>query len=383
MAERVLVAGVGMTPFAPLGGGQTAERLVAQAIRAALEDARVDFDLVDLVFVAQAHGESGSGERLLARHALGGVPVFSVVDGCVSGASALQLARQCILGGEAECVLALGVECMPADISSQAFFGLRDEPQPQADSADPLAFLQCRRHPAALFAAQRAWLLSRRLADESSFALVLDQARKRAQLNPDAVIDPACPRDGWMAPWLCSPANGAAAVLLCSPGFAARYRARAGVALLASVRGGDAAAEQEAACILDVLGRSATRRLALQACEQAGVGLQELDVVELHDQSVGDFMIYSAAIGLCREDELGRFVRQNANPQPGQPVVCPSGGLLGRGHAPGASGLAQIVELVRQLRREAGALQVAGARTALQHATAQGRAVSVSILQRC
>lgn len=375
-----------MTPFSPLGMGQPAELLASEAVRLALEDARIDFDLVDQVFLAQAHAESGGAERLLARHVPGGIPLFSVADGCVSGASALQLARQCILSREAECVLALGVESMPAGITNRAFFGLRGEALEDWDrlevNGETPSAIQ-RRHPSALFAAQTAWLLSHQLASESSFEQVLAQARKRGRLNPHAVINQAGPHDGWLAPYLCPPACGAAAVLLCSASFAARYGARAGVVLLASVRGSDTTAEQDATCVLDVLGRSATRRMAQQACEQAGVAPEELDVVELHDHSVGDFMICSAAMGLCREEEMGRFLLQNANPLEGQTVVCPSGGLLGRGHAPGATGLAQTVELVRQLRGEAGLLQVAGARNALQHTTAQGRAVSISILQRC
>lgn len=386
MADSVLVAGVGMTPFAPLSACDSGASLAGQAIRSALEDARIDFDLVDQVFSSCVHGEAGSGEQALAQVGLTGVPIFNFSDGCASASSALQMARNSVLSGEAECALALGFECMPAGVSNRAFFGLGEYPCSEWDSlhhrSDPQAFLGRRQHPAALFAAQTSWLLTRMGVAEGSFEQVLSQARAQARLNPYAVLNRSSSLDGWLAPYLCPPACGSAAVLLCSRSFVARYGARGGVAMLASTRSSDTASELESASVLDVLGRAATRRVAHKAFEQAGVGPDEIEVVELHDQSVGDFMVNSAALGLCREDEINEFVRRNRNGRGGQVAVCPSGGLLGRGHAPGATGLAQIAELVWQLRGEAEGRQVTGARTALQHSSALGRSVSVTILQR-
>lgn len=385
MAEGVLIAGVGMTPFVPLGTRDSGSVLAERAVRAALEDARIDFDLVDQVFSACVQGEAGSGEQALAPIGLSGIAVFNVGDGCASASDALLMARSSVLSGEAECALALGFESMPVGISYRGFFGLGEYPGEEWDSlsrsSDPQAFLARRQHPAALYAAQTNWLLTRMGVCETSFERVLSQARLQAQLNPYAVLSRALDRDGWLAPYLSPPACGAAAALVCSPGFAQRYGVRGGVAILASARGSDMASELESASVLDVLGRAATRRVSQQAYEQAGIGADEIDLVELHDQSVGDFMVFSSALGFCQEDEIDGFVRQNRNARGAPLAVCPSGGLLGRGHAPGATGLAQIAELVWQLRGEAGARQVAGARTALQHSAALGRAVSVTILQ--
>ncbi len=386
MAERVLIAGVGMAPFVPLSASDSTASLAGQAIRSALDDARIDYDLVDQVFASCVHGAAGSAEQVLAPIGLTGIPIFNISDGCASASSAFQMARNSVFSGEAECALALGFECMPAGISNRAFFGLGEFPREEWDSLlhsnDPIAFLTRRQHPAALFAAQTSWLLTRMAITETSFERVLGQARVQAKLNPYAVLNRFSDRDGWLAPYLCPPACGAAAVLLCSQAFVARYGARGGVEVLASTRGSDTVTEQETANVLDVLGRSATRRVAQQAYEQAGVGPDEIQVVELHDQSVGDFMVYSAALGFCREDEIDSFVRQNRSSPGGQVAICPSGGLLGRGHAPGATGLAQVAELVWQLRGDAQARQVAGARTALQHSAALGRSVAVTILQR-
>ena len=185
-------------------------------------------------------------------------------------------------------------------------------------------------------------------------------------------------RGEWLPPYLCPPVCAAAAVLLCSEAFASRYGARAGVAILASARAGETFSELMAGNLLDVLGRAATRRAVTQACAQAGIGVEDLDVVELHDQSQGDFLMFSAALGLCAEEAMAEFALH----PPARPAICPSGGLLGGGLAPGASALAQLAELVRQLRGGAGARQVRGARIGLQHSAAVGRAVTVAILQR-
>jgi acetyl-CoA C-acetyltransferase len=375
-----------MTPFVPLSVRDSTASLAGRAIRSALDDARIDYDLIDQVFTSCVHGAAGSGEQVLAQVGLAGIPVFNISDGCASASSALQMARASVLAGEAECALVLGYECMPVGISHRAFFGLDEYPSEEWDSlaqrSDPLATLARRQHPAALFAAQTSWLLTRLGIAESSFERVLSKAHAQAKRNPNAVLNSSSDRDGWLAPYLCPPACGAAAVLLCSREFVSRYGARGGVSILASVRSSDSLSELESANVLDVLGRATTRRVARQAYEQAGVGADEIEVVELHDQSVGDFMVYSAALGFCQEDAIDAFVRQERNLL-GRPLtVCPSGGLLGRGHAPGATALAQIAELVWQLRGEAAARQVSGARTALQHSAALGRSVSVTILQR-
>ncbi|MDB6142505.1 MAG: acetyl-CoA acetyltransferase [Pseudomonas sp.] len=386
MAERVLIAGVGMTPFLPLGGSDSHAALAGHVIRLALDDARIDYDLVDQVFTSCVQGDAGIGEQMLSLIGYSGVPVFSLSDGCASASSAFQLARHSVLCGEAECVLVVGAECMPAGISNPEFFGLKerslDESANVGRGKDSIDFLQRRQHPAVLYAAQSSWLLTRMGIAESSFDQVLNRARTQARINPYALLNRVHDRNGWLPPYMCPPACGAAAVLICSPAFAVRFGAQAGIAVLGSARGSDASSEQESGCVLDVLGRATTCRVAQQVYQQAGLGAEDIDVVELHDQSVGDFMVNSAALGFCREDEIDRFVQHSQSLKGLMNTVCPSGGLLGRGHAPGVTGLAQLVELVWQLRGLAQNRQISGARTALQHSSTLGRAVSITILQR-
>ncbi|MDA8486274.1 acetyl-CoA acetyltransferase [Pseudomonas resinovorans] len=381
MRERVLIAGVGVTPFTPLTVRRVLSELAGQAVRAALEDARIDYDLIDQVFVSGVNTPVGVSERVLMQVGLSGIPTFSIRDGGVSASSAVHLARSTILAGEAEAILVLGFEDMRIGNADVPFFGVDECPTDDWRDLirrnDPLAMIAQRGHPAALFAAQMEWLQTQMGITDHCFERVLERACAQARLGPSGFADSPDRRE-CQPPYLCAPASGAAAILLCSEEFAARYGSRDEVAFLVSTRSNDMLSELAAGNVLDVLGRSATRRAAVRAYELAGIGVEEVDVVELHDQSVGDYLMFSSALGLCEEAQVGKFVLE-ANRKP---VICPSGGLLGCGLVPGVSALAQMAELVHQLRGEAGARQVQGARIGLQHSASVGRSVTVSILQR-
>ena len=220
MSVKVLIAGAAMVPFLPLGGSDSHAALAGQAIRAALADARIDYDLVDQVFTSCVHAQAGIAEQMLSQIGYSGVPIFSLGDGCASASSALQLARNSLLCGQAECVLLVGVECMPAGISDREFFGLRDLARDESatvrQAENPIGFIERRQQPALLFAAQTSWLLTRMGVAQSSFDQVLEQARAQAGRNPYAVLNRVPDRDNWLAPYLCPPACGAAAILLLS-----------------------------------------------------------------------------------------------------------------------------------------------------------------------
>jgi len=124
------------------------------------------------------------------------------------------------------------------------------------------------------------------------------------------------------------------------------------------------------------------RRAAAQAYEQAGVGAQDIDVVELHDCFSPNEVITYEALGLCEEGGAEKFVHEGQNTYGGRVVTNPSGGLLSKGHPLGATGLAQITELTWHLRGQAGERQVENARTALQHNIGLGGAGVVTILKR-
>jgi len=166
-----------------------------------------------------------------------------------------------------------------------------------------------------------------------------------------------------------------------SPRFAERHGLRQEVVIRAQVTVSDVESDLDPPNVLDALGQDAIRRAARRAYELAGVGPEDVDVAEVHDSAVSNELIACASLGFCREEDLSGFVQGGANTYGGKVVVGPSGGLLSRGHPMGATGLAQVVELVWQLRGQGGARQVERARTALAHNGGIGGGQTVTILQ--
>jgi acetyl-CoA acetyltransferase len=121
---------------------------------------------------------------------------------------------------------------------------------------------------------------------------------------------------------------------------------------------------------------------ARQAYEAAGLGPEDVQVVELHDCFTANELITYEGLGLCKEGEAGRLIEDDKTTYGGDWVVNPSGGLLSKGHPLGATGLAQCFELNQQLRGLAGTRQVAGARVALQHNLGLGGACVVTMYSK-
>lgn len=133
---------------------------------------------------------------------------------------------------------------------------------------------------------------------------------------------------------------------------------------------------------IQLVGWDMARAAAQQAYEQAGIGPQDIDVVELHDCFAHNELISYEALGLCGEGEGEKFVLDGDNTYGGKYVTNPSGGLLSKGHPLGATGLAQCYELTLQLRGQARERQVNGARIALQHNLGLGGACVVTVYQK-
>ena len=180
----------------------------------------------------------------------------------------------------------------------------------------------------------------------------------------------------------CPPTCGGAAAVLVSEKFASQHGLRKDVRIAAQAMTTDTR--------LDLQRRrhDAGGRLrhdagaANKVYEAAGVGPEDLDVVELHDCFAHNELITYEALGLCPEGGAERFIDDGDNTYGGKVVTNPSGGLLSKGHPLGATGLAQCYELTRQLRGNAGATQVDGARLALQHNLGLGGACVVTLYER-
>jgi len=179
----------------------------------------------------------------------------------------------------------------------------------------------------------------------------------------------------------CAPTCGAAAAVLVSESFAKRHGLRTDVWMAAQAMVTDRASTFESGDMMQLAGYGMTQAAATQAYEQAGIGPQDIDVVELHDCFAHNELITYEGLGLCPEGGAAQFIADGDNTYGGQVVTNPSGGLLSKGHPLGATGLAQCYELTHQLRGSAAARQVPGARVALQHNLGLGGACVVTLYQ--
>ncbi|MFI6905996.1 lipid-transfer protein [Nonomuraea sp. NPDC050394] len=390
---RVSVLGVGMIPFTTPGASEPYDVMGEKAARAALADAGIGYDQVQQAYVGYVYGDSTSGQAALYGLGQSGIPIINVNNNCSTGSSALWLARQAVAGGEVECVLALGFEQMRKGALRTVW---DDRPQPMSRSAATMAGIQGADEKAP-FAAQYFGGAGRTYAERygtrpETFAKISVKARRHAAHNPYAVFrDPLTEEEVMASPHIygpltrlqcCPPTCGAAAAVLCSDDFARRHGLVPDVAIRAQALTTDTPSTFGEGDMMKVVGYDMTANAARSVYESAGVGPEDVGVVELHDCFTANELITYEALGLTPEGTAERFVMDGDNTYGGRVVTNPSGGLLSKGHPLGATGLAQCAELVWQLRGQAGARQVDGVRLALQHNLGLGGACVVSLYEK-
>lgn len=388
-----VLCGVGLIPFAKPGRSDTYDVMGERAARAALLDAAVDYGAITQAYVGYVFGASTSGQAALYRLGVTGIPVVNVNNNCATGSTALWLADQAIRSGSADCVLALGFEQMQRGALENTY---PDRPAPFSQGSQILASrieVDSTIPPAAqLFGAAGQDYADKYGMTQEVFACVSVKARAHAANNPYALFrDPVTVEQVLASGDLfgpltrlqcCPPTCGAAAAVLCSREFAESRGLRSDVVLRAAALNTDTASTFDEHDLTRVVGAQMTADAAAAAYDAAGVGPDDLDVVELHDCFTTNEVISYEALGLTPEGGAEKFILAEDNTYGGKVVVNPSGGLLSKGRPLGATGLAQCVELVEQLRGTAGARQVEGARIALQHNVGIGGACAVAIYER-
>lgn len=383
------VIGVGMVPFAKPGKHEPYEIMAGKAIRNALADAGIDYNEVQQAYASYVYGDSTCGQTALYGVGLSGIPVINVNNNCSSGSTALFLARQAVQSGAADCVLAFGFEEMRAGALGSAWddrtspLGLFDRTLDELYPDTPPAPIALR-----VFGVAANEYLATTGANPDIYAKVAVKTRSHALNSPYAIFSEALTVEQVMAaPKIypdhltrleaCPPSCGAAAVLVASPAFAKKHGINHGITIRAQVMATDRA--QSFTSAIDLVGADMTKNAAHAVYEQAGVGPQDFDVIELHDCFTPNEVITYEALGLCGQGGAEKFINDGDNTYGGKYVINPSGGLMSKGHPLGATGLAQCTELVWQLRGTAEKRQVAGARLALQHNLGLGGAVVLTI----
>ena len=393
MTSRAYVAGVGMIPFVKPGANAPYHVMGAEAAKLALADAGLDYGKVQQAYVGYVYGDSTCGQRALYGVGMTGIPIVNVNNNCSTGSTALFLARQAIESGAADCVMALGFEQMKPGALGAVF---TDRPSAFDDfdaAADKL--VDAPGVPLALryFGGAGLSHMKKYGTPLSAFAKVRAKASRHAKNNPLALFRKEVTADDVMNDQViwpgvmtrlmaCPPTCGGAAAILVSEKFADRHGLNKSVRIAAQAMTTDTASTFGAGDMMQVVGYDMARDAANKVYEAAGIGPDDLDVVELHDCFAHNELITYEGLGLCAEGGAARFVDDGDNTYGGKIVTNPSGGLLSKGHPLGATGLAQCYELTRQLRGTAQATQVEGARIGLQHNLGLGGACVVTLYER-
>jgi len=384
----VVVAGVGMTPFVRIGGEVTYPQLVAAAVGAALADAGLGYEEVERAAVGYVFQPSAAGQRALYDIGRTGIPVVNVNNNCATGSTALLLAREWVQSGLVDVALAVGFEQMSREAMSGRPTGVSTIDHhlaalpPEPGDGAPLT--------ARLFARAAEEHMRRFGTTAEDLARVAVKNHEHSTRNPLAqfqrlyTLDEVLadkPVAGPLTRTQCSPmSDGAAAAVLVSERFA-RRQVPAGkrVEILAQRLVTDGPDAFSTGSAIDVVGTPMTRRAVRAVLADAGVGIGDVDVVELHDCFSINEILSCEAMGMCAEGEGAGLVRSGATTYGGEWVVNPSGGLISKGHPLGATGLAQCAELTWQLRGAAGNRQVPAARLGLAHNLGLGGACVVTL----
>lgn len=393
MSQYVHVVGVGMIPFVKPGTSKSYHEMGGEAVRIALNDAGLSYDKIQQAYVGYVYGDSTCGQSALYPVGMTGIPIFNLNNNCSTGSSALFLARQAVQSGAVECALAVGFEQMnPGALGSS--FTDRDSPFDKFD-ATANALLPDVSVTVALKYFGGAGLahmqhFGTRL---ESFAKVRAKASRHAEHNPMAIFRKVVSTEEVMASpviWpgvmtrlmACPPTCGAAAAIICSEAYAKRHGLDTSVRIRAQAMTTDSPKTFSSNDMRELVGFSMAKAAAEQVYESAGIGPQDIQVVEMHDCFAQNELISYEALGLCPIGGAEKFIDDGDNTYGGKFVTNPSGGLLSKGHPLGATGLAQCTELVQQLRGKSDKRQVHGARLALQHNLGLGGACVVTLYEK-
>lgn len=391
-SKRVFVVGVGMTKFEKPGRREwDYPDMAREAGTKALADARVDYGQIEQAYVGYVYGESCAGHRAAYELGMTGIPVFNVNSNCSTGSSALYLAAQAIRTGQSDLTLALGFEKMNPGSLGTTF---DDREQPMARHFMALAEISEVRFPPApwTFGAAGREHMERYGSTPEHFAKIGHKNHKHSVNNPYAQFqDEYSLQEILDAPMIyepltklqCSPtSDGSGAAVLASEDFVDRHGlADQAVEIVGQALTTDSGSTFDGSC-KNIIGYDMNVVAARKAYEQAGLGPEDIQVIELHDCFSANELLLYEALGLCAEGEAPKLIDNNDTTYGGRWVVNPSGGLISKGHPLGATGLAQCAELTWQLRGDADKRQVEGVRAGLQHNIGLGGTAVVSIYQR-
>ena len=375
----VYVLGVDMIKFGRFPD-RTVPDLGAEAALLALDDAGLTIDNMEAFYCGNL-GQANAmvGQRILQEIGQTGIPVVNCSNACATGATAFREAWTSIKAGLYDVVLAVGVEQMGTGLLGGSGGGTGIPKEGLLGSGTmPAVF------------AEAGMEHSRQYGTTfEQFAKISVKNHHHSTMNPKARYQIETPLDEVMNAEMISYPNtklmcsvnvdGAAAAVLVSEKKAKELGMGRSVRVKASVLTSDPYQERDLV-MPDV--NSCTRKAAKEAYEMAGLGAEDIDLVELHDCFATAEMLHYENLGLCKDGEAGKLIDEGEVELGGRVPVNVSGGLLSKGHPLGATGIANIYEVCTHLRGEAGKRQVEGAKVGLTHVIGLGSACGIHILEK-
>ena len=397
--REVAIVGVSMIKFGRYPDRDVAQ-LAAQAGLEALKDGSMEMKNIEALYSGNLYQTSGSGQRILQQMGQTGIPVVNVANACATGSTAFREAYFAIASGAYDCVMAVGSEQM----GKQGLLGSRGDPATSLEGRVGSYMMP------AVFGMAGMEHMRMHGTSQEQFALASVKNHFHSTANPLAQYQKESPLDEVLNSRViaypntllmcCPTGDGAAAAILCSAEKARQFTTQP-IKVAASVLTSDPFSDRDLT-LPDI--NTLTRNAAKLAYEQAGVGPEDLDQVELHDCFATAELLHYENLGLCGEGEAGAHVASGApwlgnkiptkyeedvaplvdkGYQPkSKAVVNASGGLLSKGHPLGATGVANIAEIVFHLRGQAGDRQVENSKVGMAHVIGLCSACTLHVLQK-
>jgi acetyl-CoA acetyltransferase len=375
--RKVAIIGAGIHPWGKFPQKSFIE-LGVDAVAKALEDAAIEWKKIETIcsgiYIWGGNAGHISGQYLASVFGETGIPIVNVYNACATGASALRMAYLSIASGQVDIALAVGV-----DMSPEGFLTAKsDNPRQDRDvlrwrmvgMPNPTYWgLECRKRMHKYETSEED--LARVKVLLSEYGAKNPNARFKKVFTLEEVLKSPMVSDPLRLYEICATSDGAAAIILCAASKAKQYTSRA-ITVAASTMGsaiyGDstirisaisAPAEAEAPLLSESYSSSQ------QAYKMAGIGPEDIDVLELPDNSSWHYLQYLETCGFCGEGEAERMVKNGETKIGSRLAVCPSGGFSSFGEAIGSQAVWQVAEIVTQLRGQCGQRQVEKARVAM------------------
>lgn len=362
----VKVMGTGIVPFRKYPGRPVA--LIARpAVNEAIAESGLARSQIEAIYCGSALAGWMTGQRIARETGLSGVPVVNVENACSSSATAFHEAVVAIGSGVIDRALVVGVEKLSAlgggtlPLDGEDVEVSNGMVMPALYAMRAARYLHDHGHTARDLAAVS--VKSRAHASLTPYAQFREPVTVEQVLASRPIADP-------LTLMQCCPTGDGAAALILGPADDRTPTGHPGIAVL----GSHLASGRYVSGFRDMTVPEITVRCSTEIYQESGIDPRDLDVLECHDAFTIAELLYYEALGLCRPGEAPRLLHDGTTSLGGRNVVNPSGGLLSKGHPVGASGAAQIVEIVRQLQGRAQRRQVEGARLGLSHVTGGGTA---------